>query len=92
MSTHSLLQFELPNIALGIETSFRSGRSIYQRVSLHSLIIEPNLPRFALVWHSHLACHSQIHQLARSVVYMKRSLGSLAVTPGSSRTRGSSPS
>ena len=66
------LDFVLPTVHLGFETRFFDGtRVIHPNRRLHSVILEPDLPRVSLVWHSALPCHDRVHQLEHTVVTLK---------------------
>jgi hypothetical protein len=41
---------------------------------LHTIILEPDVPRLLMVWHSLLSCHTQVLKLEKSVVTVKRFL------------------
>jgi hypothetical protein len=71
-----VLSFRLPRIFLGFETEFYDGsREIHRTRNLHSVIIEPDLPRGSLVWHSALPCHFKVQKLERTIVTLKAELG-----------------
>ncbi|MGE5451959.1 MAG: DUF2169 domain-containing protein [Acidobacteriota bacterium] len=70
------LRFALPKFYLGFETRFTDGsREVHQLRKLHTVILEPDLPRVSLVWHSALRCHAKVHKLARTVITLKQDLG-----------------
>ena len=50
----------------------RSTRS----VSLHTVIIEGDVPRVSLVWHSAAPCHFKVQKLERTIVTLKTELTS----------------
>lgn len=63
------LQFDLPRLALDFETLFHDGTHLrHNPPALHTVILEPDLPRVSLVWHSALACHARVHKLDRTLV------------------------
>jgi hypothetical protein len=69
------LQFELPRVVLGLETFFSDGeRRHHDRPRLNTVILEPELMRVSLVWHSALPCHPKVHKLLRTRVIEKRIL------------------
>jgi hypothetical protein len=72
MTPEGVLRFELPKIFLGFETHFYDGSfELHQKRRLHTVIIEPDLRRVSLVWHSALHCHSKVQKLDRTVVTLK---------------------
>lgn len=67
------LRFALPRVVLGLETFFSNGeRQLHERPSLHTVIVEPDIPRVSLVWHSALPCHSRGHKLDKTRILEKR--------------------
>lgn len=67
------LRFSLPRVHLGLETVFYTGeRQRHAPPRLHSVILEPDIPRVALVWHSALPCHSRVYKLDRTRIVLKR--------------------
>lgn len=66
-----VLKFRLPRVALGFETFFFDGHRETHRGELHSVIIEPDVPRVILVWHTRLRCHERVLKLERTVVTRK---------------------
>lgn len=69
------LRFFLPKVFLGFDTRFYDGsREIHQNRNLHTVILEPDIPRVSLVWHSALPCHFKVHKLNRTTVTLKTEL------------------
>jgi hypothetical protein len=68
------LRFNLPRVALGFETRFFTGETIPHRAALHTVILEPNVPRVIMVWHTFLPCHSKALKLQKSTIRQKRLL------------------
>jgi len=67
--------FELPRVVLGLETFFSDGeRRLHERPRLNTVILEPELMRVSLVWHSALPCHPKVHKLLKTRVIEKRVL------------------
>jgi hypothetical protein len=66
-----LLKFRLPRVALGFETFFFTSQRVTHRGSLHTVILEPDVPRVMLVWHTHLQCHAQPLKLQKTIVSQK---------------------
>jgi hypothetical protein len=72
LSLQEDVSFMLPRVFLGLETHFSSGaREVHSRPSLHSVILEPDLERISLVWHSALPCHNKVQKLERTILTMK---------------------
>ncbi|HEY3159665.1 MAG TPA: DUF2169 domain-containing protein [Vicinamibacterales bacterium] len=70
------LRFVLPKVFLGFDTRFYGGgRQIHKERRLHSVIVEPDVPRVSLVWHSALMCHAKVHKLDRTIVSVKTETG-----------------
>lgn len=68
-----MLRFELPRVILGLETFFSDGqRRRHERPVLHTVIVEPDHSRVALVWHSALPCHPKVHKLLKTRIIEKR--------------------
>jgi hypothetical protein len=71
-----LLRFKLPREAFGFETRFSTGEVVRHRAKLHTVILEPDVPRVSMVWHTHLACHPKILKLKRTTIMRKQVLAS----------------
>jgi hypothetical protein len=69
------LRFRLPRVSLGCTTRFGRQHE-HHRPNLHTVILEPDLLRVQLVWHSALPCHYTLYRLKETVVYVKRRLRS----------------
>lgn len=84
------LAFSLPRDALGFETVFRSGDRVQHRSHLHTVILEPDVPRVILVWRTELPCHPRVLKLQRTVVRQKQVVNTnrsgLPVRMGPTRT------
>lgn len=66
------LRFNLPRVHLGMETFFHTGaRRRHDPPRLHTVIIEPDLARVSLVWHSALSCHPLVYKLERTRIIEK---------------------
>lgn len=64
MSPSGVMRFTLPVVKLHLETRFQSGARIVNPASrLHSVIVEPDLSRISLVFHSALECHTNVMKL-----------------------------
>lgn len=69
LSPHGRLGFVLPRVELKLQTKFMDGeRRTHEAPKLHTVILEPDLPRVSLVWHSALECHAKVHKLDRTRV------------------------
>jgi len=69
------LRFALPKIFLGFETRFSDGsRETHKERRLHTIIIEGDVPRVSLVWHTALPCHFKVQKLERTIVTLKTEL------------------
>ncbi len=66
------MSFQLPLLTLGFKTDFDDGSSEHHRGKLHTVIIEPDVPRVMLVWHSQLPCHHKVLKLETTHVTVKR--------------------
>jgi hypothetical protein len=63
------LQFYLPRVELQFETHFYDGAQIpHLSRNLHTVILEPDLPRVSVVWHTALPCHAKVHKLDRTII------------------------
>lgn len=74
LSPHAeVLRFDVPRVILGFETFFSDGtRALHERPRLHTVILEPDVSRISLVWHSALPCHPKVHKLLRTRILEKR--------------------
>lgn len=64
------LAFKLPRVVLGFETDF-GGEPVRHRANLHTVILEPDVPRVILVWHAALSCHPKVTKLRRTRIIQK---------------------
>lgn len=68
-------RFSLPRLELGLETFFYNGeRRPHDPPRLHSVILEPDLDRLSLVWHSALPCHPLVHKLKQTRIQLQQPL------------------
>lgn len=75
------LRFLLPKVFLGFETQFTDDtRTIHQERHLHTVILEPDVPRVSLVWHTALSCHHKVQKLERTIVIQKTVVESAPVS------------
>jgi hypothetical protein len=76
LTPHEDVRFSLPKVFLGFETLFLDGTSeVHKARRLHTVILEPDVPRVSLVWHTALACHFNVYKLERTIVTLKTELG-----------------
>ena len=80
LAPNGRLAFVLPRLAFGFETVFRGGDRVSHRAKLHTVILEPDVPRVVMVWRTELPCHPRVLKLQRTIVREKRSLN--ATRPG----------
>jgi hypothetical protein len=87
LTPNGRLAFTLPRVALGFETEFRGGDRVRHRGQLHTVILEPDVPRVILVWRTELPCHPRVLKLQKTKVRQKRVInpppGQLVATGGS---------
>lgn len=76
LAPEGLLRFRLPRVALGFMTRF-GRRSVYHRANLHTVVIEPDVSRVLLVWHTAIPCHHDLYKLTDTRIYMKQLMRSL---------------
>ena len=76
LTTGGDLHFQLPRVFPGFETRFSGGKAeLHKDRKLHSVIIEADVPRVSLVWHSRLACHSRVQKLESTLITVKTNVG-----------------
>ncbi len=87
-------RFQLPRVAIGCATSFLGRSREFHRPNLHTVVIEPDVRRVIMVWHTSLPCHYTLYDLKSTQVFLKRRLGNrqpddtgLLKTPGPVRRR-----
>jgi hypothetical protein len=76
LSPGGSLRFKLPREVFGFETRFTTGEMVRHRASLHTVILEPDVPRVLMVWHTHLPCHPKVLKLKRTTITRKEVLAS----------------
>jgi hypothetical protein len=70
LTPSGMLIFELPLVRLHFRTDF--GREMVpHRAVLHTVLIEPDLMRLQMVWHTRLDCHPKVYKLLRTIVTEK---------------------
>ena len=68
LSPYGVLRFNLPRISLTFTTLFFTGESVDHRPLVHTVIMEPDVPRVMIVWHANLACHPNGLKLHKTVI------------------------
>jgi len=73
MTPGGRLQFTLPVVELAMRTRFGEDEPVLDHPAplLHTVIIEPDVPRVSLVWHSAVACHAQVHRLDHTRISLR---------------------
>ncbi|MDY6993348.1 MAG: DUF2169 domain-containing protein, partial [Pseudomonadota bacterium] len=71
LSPSGEMRFQLPVVSLGFKTFFGTQAEAHHAL-LHTVIIEPDIPRVMLVWHTHLPCHNREHKLDHTVIFLKK--------------------
>lgn len=71
---NGLLIFWLPRIVPAFRTEFYDGSILSHQAKLHTVIIDSDIPRISLVWHTTLTCHHQVTQLESTTVTEKQRL------------------
>jgi len=72
-----LLHFNLPRLVLGFRTYFLDGKVVHHRANLHTVILEPDVPRVIMVWHTMLPCHAKVLKLQKTTIVQKKRLKSV---------------
>jgi hypothetical protein len=80
LTINGRLNFVLPKVAFRFETEFLNKPTVIHRGTLHSVIIEPDVPRVILVWQTALSAHSDVTKLKKTYVSQLRIMNP---TPGS---------
>jgi len=73
-STSPIISFAIPKISLHLNTGFTDGSTHIHRAKMHTVIIEPDYPRFSVVWHSALPCHQRVNMLDATTITEKKQL------------------
>ena len=68
------LAFVLPRIAFRFDTEFRGKPTVTHRGVLHTVILEPDIPRVVIVWRAALPAHADVLRLTETVVTLMRVL------------------
>jgi hypothetical protein len=72
LTPSGLLRFRLPVVNLRFTTCFLGHPKQVQTPLLHSVILEPDVPQFSMVWHTHLPCHDKVLKLMTTYVSILR--------------------
>jgi len=67
VSPRGTIRFELPRLAFSFRTRI-AGATVEHSPGFHTLLFEPDVRRFVMVFQSALPCHHDIHSLERTVV------------------------
>jgi hypothetical protein len=70
LTENGLLEFRLPRFYPVFTTYFR-GRPFEHRAKLHTVIIEPDLPRVLMVWYTCLRVHNNADDLDVTAIHEK---------------------
>ena len=76
LSSTGVLRFALPRVTLSFRTIFTDGEETHRAV-IHTVIIEPDVPRVIVVWHTHLPCHPRVLKLRTTIIRRKLRLKSV---------------
>lgn len=66
------LRFQLPRETLGFRTTFSDNDIQVHRAVLHTVILEPDVPRFFVVWHTSLPCHHKALKLLKTTIRLNK--------------------
>ncbi len=72
LTPSGILKFLLPRVTLGFVTHFDRQDNQRHRGCLHTVILEPDVPRVLMVWHTNLPCHNKGLKLLSTTVRLKR--------------------
>lgn len=75
LSPGGSLRFQVPRVSLNFWTRFSNGQAVNHRAVMHTLCIEPDVPRVLVTWHADLPCHHLVHKLLETTVTVKRRIG-----------------
>ena len=67
LTPESSLSFELPRVQLAFRTDF-GDELVEHRAVLHTVVLEPDIPRLQMVWHTGLKCHHRSLELRRTLI------------------------
>lgn len=67
LSPRGRLEFVLPRLELALQTQFMDGEHReHEPPRLHTVLLEPDVPRVSLIWHSAMECHAKVFKLAKT--------------------------
>lgn len=72
LTRDGVLRFQLPRVKLEFRTRFADEGIVEHRASLHTVILEPDVLRVIMVWHTALPCHPKVLRLEQTVVQEKK--------------------
>ena len=72
LTPNGALRFRLPRVTLGFGTNFGGNDTQEHRAVLHTVILEPDVPRAIMVWHTNLPCHHKVQKLLNTTIDLKR--------------------
>jgi hypothetical protein len=84
LTAQGQIRFRLPRLSLGFITYFGADDRAVHRAQIHTLILEPDVPRASIVWHTALPCHPKVNKLMQTTVFLKNRLeepGTTAAAP-----------
>jgi hypothetical protein len=70
LTPDGVLRFLLPRVALRFETQM-AGEMIRHRARLHTVVIEPDVPRVIMVWHTSLPCRGKKLKITGTTIVEK---------------------
>ena len=68
------LSFLLPRVTLAMTTRFYDGTVAEHRGALHTVLLQPSIRSFQMVWHSQLPCHHKVNKLKVTQIALKKRL------------------
>ena len=66
------LKFRLPKVTFRFETSFGLHDIQSHSCNMHTVVVEPDVPQVAVVWHTYLPCHHNVLKLLKTTIAVKR--------------------
>ena len=72
MTPRGFLRFRLPLAGFVFRTRFAGRESREHRAVLHTVILEPDVPRVIMVWHTSLPCHHDADKLLETTIIPKK--------------------
>lgn len=70
LSPSGLLRFNLPRVWLSFQTTI-GNHTTDHHANLHTVILEPDMPRVIMVWHTSVPCHGKDTKIKGTTVEMK---------------------